>query len=188
MFTRRQFLASVAAPIAVRHPTFGRRSRGSAPVTGLAAPRTPEDYPPLPAIDLAAAGRQLRQRFPDLRNHFIFEYTPGYRTESLAPLESVGSCSALRHCGHGCSGAGRLRSRDTHVLEQHARWIVESGAGAIDVSWWGRGGYEDQSVPLLMDVMRDYGLKVTFHLEPVQTTRGSTRYASRHPVPAHRVR
>ena len=48
---------------------------------------------------------------------------------------------------------------------------MESGAGAIDVSWWGRGGYEEQSVPRLMDVMRDYGLKVTFHLEPYNSAR-----------------
>ena len=63
------------------------------------------------------------------------------------------------------------------MLEQHARWIVESGAGAIDVSWWGRGGFEDQLVPRLMDVMRDYGLKVTFHLEPYNNAR-TDRYAS----------
>ena len=55
------------------------------------------------------------------------------------------------------------------MLEQHARWIAESGAGAINVSWWGRGDYEDRMVPLLMDVMRDHGLKVTFHLEPTPT-------------------
>ena len=72
---------------------------------------------------------------------------------------------------------GAYDSRDTHVLEQHARWIVESGAGAIDVSWWGRGGYEEQSVPRLMDVMRDYGLKVTFQLEPYNNAR-TDRYAA----------
>jgi len=57
------------------------------------------------------------------------------------------------------------------VLEQHARWIVESGAGAINVSWWGRDGFEDRNVPLLMDVMRDHDLKVTFHLEPYSSDR-----------------
>jgi hypothetical protein len=57
------------------------------------------------------------------------------------------------------------------VLEQHARWIRDSGAGAINVSWWGRGSFEDRAVPLLMDVMRDYGLKVTFHLEPYADNR-----------------
>ena len=81
---------------------------------------------------------------------------------------------------------GAYDSRDTHVLEQHARWIVESGAGAIDVSWWGRGGYEEQSVPRLMDVMRDYGLKVTFHLEPVRQ-REDRQIRIGHSVSADRV-
>ena len=61
---------------------------------------------------------------------------------------------------------GPYHSGNPRVLEQHARWIAESGAGAINVSWWGRDDYEDRLVPLLMDVMRDHGLKVTFHLEP----------------------
>jgi hypothetical protein len=63
------------------------------------------------------------------------------------------------------------------VLEQHARWIRESGAGAINVSWWGRGGFEDRAVPLLMDVMRDHDLKVAFHLEPYGANRVDS-YAS----------
>ena len=61
---------------------------------------------------------------------------------------------------------GPYDSQNPRVLEQHARWIRESGAGAINVSWWGRGSFEDRVVPLLMDVMRDHGLKVTFHIEP----------------------
>ena len=177
MFTRRQFLASVAAPIALRHPTFGRRTRGSKPVTGLAAPRTPEGYPPLPAFDLAAAGRQLRQRFPDLRNHFIFEYYPWYGTNPWRHWNQWDRVPPYDIAATAVPALGAYDSRDTHVLEQHARWIVESGAGAIDVSWWGRGGYEEQSVPRLMDVMRDYGLKVTFHLEPYNSAR-TDRYAS----------
>ena len=53
----------------------------------------------------------------------------------------------------------------------------ESGAGAINVSWWSRGDFEDRLVPLLMDVMRDHGLKVTFHLEPYNENRVDS-YAS----------
>jgi len=62
------------------------------------------------------------------------------------------------------------------VLEQHARWIAESGAGAINISWWGPGSYEDRAVPLIMDVMRDHDVHVSFHLEPYRTDR-VTRYA-----------
>ena len=73
------------------------------------------------------------------------------------------------------------------MLEQHARWIAESGAGAINVSWWGRGDYEDRMVPLLMDVMRDHGLKVTFHLEPYASDRVDSS-ASDIQLPGHSVR
>ena len=82
---------------------------------------------------------------------------------------------------------GPYDSGNPRVLEQHARWIIESGAGAINVSWWGRGDYEDRLVPLLMDVMRDHGLKVTFHLEALQ--RESSRFVHvGHSVPDHGVR
>jgi hypothetical protein len=56
--------------------------------------------------------------------------------------------------------------RSAAVLEQHARWINESGVGAVALSWWGRGSWEDQRVPLIMDVMRAHDVKVTFALEP----------------------
>ena len=49
--------------------------------------------------------------------------------------------------------------------------MVEAGVGAINLSWWGRGSFEDQRVPIVMDVMRDHGLKVTFHLEPYSQQR-----------------
>ena len=61
---------------------------------------------------------------------------------------------------------GAYDSRAVAVLEQHARWIAESGIGAINVSWWGRGEFEDRSVHALMDVMSAHDIRVTFHLEP----------------------
>jgi hypothetical protein len=51
-------------------------------------------------------------------------------------------------------------------MEQHARWIKDSGAGAINVSWWGPGSDTDRLVPALMDVMAAHDIHVTFHLEP----------------------
>ena len=73
------------------------------------------------------------------------------------------------------------------VLEQHARWIAEPGVGAIALSWWGRGSFMDLGTPLILDVMRDHDLKVTFALEPYADDRGR-RYRRRHPLPASRVR
>ena len=66
---------------------------------------------------------------------------------------------------------GAYDSRDPAVLEQHARWIAESGAGGINISWWGPGSFEDRAVHRIMDVMRDHDLRVTFHLEPYRTHR-----------------
>jgi Glycosyl hydrolase family 99 len=174
VFTRRQFLASVAAPVALGPLALRDRVRGGAPIAGLAIPRTRDGYPAIPDFDASAVGRQLRQRFPNLRNHFIFEYYPWYGTnpwrhwnqwDRRPPDDIAATC---------VPALGPYDSRDTRVLERHAQWIVESGAGAIDVSWWGRGSYEDQVVPRLMDVMRDHGLKVAFHLEPYHNGRTDT--------------
>jgi hypothetical protein len=177
MFTRRQFLASVAAPMAFRQSAPGIRTRRRVPRSGIALPRTPDGYPALPAFDAAAAGRQLRQRFTDLRNHFIFEYYPWYGTNPWRHWNSPERVPPFDIAATAVPELGPYDSRDTRVLERHAAWIAESGAGAINVSWWGRGGYEDRAVPRLMDVMRDHGLKVAFHLEPYSSARTDT-YAS----------
>jgi len=177
MVSRRQFLASVAAPMALRQLAPGARTRGRAPVEGLALPRTPDGYPPLPDFDVAAVGRQLRQRFPDLRHHFIFEYYPWYGTNPWRHWNGQDRVPPYDIAASAVPALGPYDSRDTSVLEQHAAWIVESGAGAINVSWWGRERYEDRAVPLLMDVMRDYGLKVAFHIEPYHSSR-TDMYAS----------
>ena len=65
--------------------------------------------------------------------------------------------------------------------------MVEAGVGAINVSWWGRGSYEDRAVHLLMDVMRAHRIHVTFHLEPVRR-RPQLELRERHPVSAAGVR
>jgi glycosyl hydrolase family 99 len=176
MFNRRQFLASLAVPLALGQSSTRGRPADSAPA-GLAVPRNPDGYPPLPTIDVAAIGRQLRRQFSDLRNHFIFEYYPWYGTNPWRHWESSGRMPPYDIAATSVPELGPYDSGNPRVLEQHARWIAESGAGAINVSWWGRGDYEDQRVPLLMDVMRDYGLKVTFHLEPYSSDRVDS-YAS----------
>lgn len=61
---------------------------------------------------------------------------------------------------------GPYDSGDTKVIEQHARWIVESGAGAVNLRWWGPNSREDQLVGKIMDVMAAHDIKVMFHIEP----------------------
>ena len=67
---------------------------------------------------------------------------------------------------------GAYDSRSRAVLEQHARWIADSGVGSVNLSWWGPDSYEDRAAHGVMDVMRDHDLKVTFHLEPYAPDRG----------------
>lgn len=61
---------------------------------------------------------------------------------------------------------GAYDSGDSAVVAQHMSWIRQAGVGVIATSWWGQGGYEDQRVPLLLDVAAQYGVKVAWHLEP----------------------
>ena len=170
VFTRRQFITSLAVPLTLGQSSTRERGTDPAP-TGLAVPRTPDGYPPLPAVDGGAIGRELRRRFSDLRNHFIFEYYPWYGTNPWFHWNGSGRTPPYDIAATSVPELGPYDSGNPRVLEQHARWIRESGAGAINVSWWGRGGFEDRMVPLLMDVMRDHDLKVTFHLEPYDDNR-----------------
>ena len=122
---------------------------------------------------LAQAAPELARRFPDLRRHFIFEYYPWYGgppfyehwdyLERRPPLDL-----STRYYPK----LGPYDVRDRAVLEQHARWIADAGVGAIALSWWGRGSFMDLATPLIMDVMRDHDLKVTFALEPYADDRG----------------
>lgn len=67
---------------------------------------------------------------------------------------------------------GAYDSRSRAVIEQHARWIADSGVGSVNLSWWGPDSFEDRAAHGVMDVMRDHDLKVTFHLEPYVPDRG----------------
>jgi hypothetical protein len=161
--TRRQFLET------------GLRAGLALPATGLLGCAAPVTTAPSPATNDDASG--LAQRFPDLARHFIFEYYPWYGgppdydhwtyLDRNPPID-ISSPYMPR--------LGPYDVRSTAVLEQHARWINEAGVGAIALSWWGRGSWQDQRVPLIMDVMKDYGIKVTFALEPYADDRG-LRYA-----------
>ncbi|MEW2549108.1 glycoside hydrolase family 99 protein [Streptomyces sp. NPDC047002] len=61
---------------------------------------------------------------------------------------------------------GAYDSGDSAVVAQHMAWLRQAGTGVLVTSWWGRGSYEDQRVPLLLDRAAGQGLKVAFHIEP----------------------
>ncbi|MEV7401337.1 ThuA domain-containing protein [Streptomyces sp. NPDC091267] len=52
------------------------------------------------------------------------------------------------------------------AVEQHMKWIEQSGAGVIVYSWWGQGGYEDSIAGQVLDAAARHGIKVAWHIEP----------------------
>ena len=120
----------------------------------------------------AAVPRTLNDRFSDLPRHFIFEYYPWYRADPWFHWDAEERRPPVDLASNYMPQLGAYDSRATAVMEQHARWIAESGAGAINLSWWGQKSSDDALVHTLMDVMRAHGIRVAFHLEP---------YDDRHP-------
>ena len=148
-FTRRGFLAACLA------------STASPYLAGATAQGGPT--PEFPWVEL---GRQLRSRFTDLRRHFVFEYYPWYASDPFRHWQQWGREPPADLAANQMPLLGAYDSRSTAVLEQHARWIVESGVGVVDLSWWGRGSFSDRAVSQVMDVMAAHDIQVTFHLEP----------------------
>jgi len=121
------------------------------------------------ALPAGAAGQPRRpqlDRFSDLRRHFVFEYYPWYRTDPWEHWPEAGSHPPETFGSKYLPALGLYDSRSTAVMERHARWIAESGAGAIDVSWWGPDSNVNEVIPTLMDVMADHDIHVTFYVEP----------------------
>ena len=118
---------------------------------------------------LLAQGRArdtLADRFSDAPRHFVFEYYPWYRTNPFRHWDQADRQPPVDVASNYMPRLGAYDSRSVDVMEQHAAWIAESGAGAVNVSWWGRDSDIDRLVPTLMDVMRAHDLQVTFHIEP----------------------
>lgn len=113
-----------------------------------------------------ASSATLRDRFPDLSRHFIFEYYPWYGADPYRHWNEAGRRPPSDLASNHMPKLGAYDSRSTKVMEQHAEWIKATGAGAINVSWWGRGSEGDRLMPSLMDVMAAHDIRVTFHLEP----------------------
>jgi hypothetical protein len=123
-----------------------------------------------PAAAPRPAERSLAQRFPDAPRHFVFEYYPWYG-EGYRHWDQWDRVPPHDIAANHVPALGPYDSLSFAVLEQHARWILEAGAGAVNLSWWGPGSYEDQAVGRVMDVMHAHGIKVTFHLEPYRNDR-----------------
>ena len=169
-FNRRQFLAlSALLPLRLReeHRPIPRES------SVVAALKAGESLPfGAPSTPSSVSAVALREAFPDLRRHFVFEYYPWYGRDPWRHWNEAGRNPPDDLATEYFPRLGPYDSRDLSVLEQHARWIAESGAGSIALSWWGSGDFEDRSVDRVMDVMKDHGIAVTFGLEPYAVDRG----------------
>ena len=134
--------------------------------------------PPLPHLVPPAAppAGSLAARFPDLRRHFVFELYPWYWADPWWHWDEWDRRPPHDIATRYYPRLGPYDSRSRAVLEQQARWIAETGVGAVNLSWWGPGSPTDAVTPLVMDVMRDHDLKVTFHREPYQEDHGRRWY------------
>ncbi len=163
--SRRAFLAGCLATLAASPVGLRARQRGRPPFRRLDRRL---ERPSLPR-----AGTHLRSRFRDLATHFVLEYYPWYAVDPWRHWDDGGLTPPGRISSNYLPALGAYDSRSARVIEQHARWIVESGARTINLSWWGQGSFEDRAVPLVMDVMHDHDIRVTFHLEPYAGDRAS---------------
>jgi hypothetical protein len=151
-----------------------RRALLARGLAGLSAPLwrgLAEPAQPRPTLQPAATP-PLRERFSDLRRHFAFEYYPWYGRDPWFHWNQWGRRPPDDIASNYVPRLGAYDCRDASVLEQHARWIADSGAGAVNLSWWGRDSFEERCLPLLLDVLRDHDLKAAFHLEPYRSDRG----------------
>jgi hypothetical protein len=115
---------------------------------------------------LAAPRSPLVRSFADLARHFVFEYYPWYSLNPVAHWDQDDRRPPIDLASNYMPRLGAYDSKSAAVIEQHAKWIRETGAGSINVSWWGPGSAIDRLMPTLMDVMKAHDLRVAIHLEP----------------------
>jgi len=61
---------------------------------------------------------------------------------------------------------GCYSSNDTATVAKHMEMISDAGVGVFVYSWWGKDSYEDKAVELYLKTADEFGVKLSFHIEP----------------------
>uniref|UniRef100_A0A0N5CPW9 Glycoprotein endo-alpha-1,2-mannosidase n=1 Tax=Thelazia callipaeda TaxID=103827 RepID=A0A0N5CPW9_THECL len=75
---------------------------------------------------------------------------------------------------------GPYSSRDPNVIEQHMKWMSSAGVDVVVVSWYPpriadeQGHSWDDLMPVLLDAVGKYRMKLSFHMEPYKNRNGSS--------------
>ena len=62
---------------------------------------------------------------------------------------------------------GPYDSHDAKVVDTHCRQAKDAGLTGFIVSWWTKGDFHDQGMPLMLDTAKKYGLKISIYYEAV---------------------
>jgi len=62
---------------------------------------------------------------------------------------------------------GAYDSHDPKLIETHLREAKQAGLTGFIVSWWARGDFHDQGMPLILDAAQKQGMKITVYYETV---------------------
>jgi len=62
---------------------------------------------------------------------------------------------------------GAYDSHDPRIVEDHCRRAREAGLTGFIVSWWRKGDFHDEGMPLMLDTAKRHGIKITVYYETV---------------------
>lgn len=77
---------------------------------------------------------------------------------------------------------GCYSSRDHRIIQIHMKMLRQAGVGVLVVSWYppdkhdGEGKPLDEVLPLLLDIAKNYALKIALHLEPYENRTARSVY------------
>ena len=79
-------------------------------------------------------GALLRTRYTALRRHFVFDYYPWYAADPFRHWTMWHRVPPVDLASNTMPLLGAYDSRSRAVVEQHARWIADSGVGVREAS------------------------------------------------------